>query len=355
MRLRLWNRCTIPIYCGRWSDFDRLPKGHVFTGTVFLAAVLALQSFTAPIAHAQRTDDYPSKPIRMIVPFAPGGPPDVIGRPLAQRLSEALGQAVVFDNRPGAAGMIGTEIVAKSPRDGYTMLYTTGSHNTNSLMYRKLPYDAHRDFVPITQISRSYGQIMIVHPSLPVKTAKELVALARQQPGKLHVGSAGVGNATHLAAELLISVAGIKLTHVPYKGGGPAFTDLLGGHIEIMFPSISQVAQQILSGRVRAIALAGPIRAPLLPNVPTFIEAGYPGVDLPGWQAMWFPAGTPRERVGRIQQEVAKILRTPESKLRFDEVGLVPVGSTPEEFAVFIEKDLAFFTKVIRDAKIEPQ
>ncbi len=336
-------------------EIGRLEKERGVFGVVSVVLALALQSFAAPITHAQRTDNYPTKPIRMIVPVAPGGPPDVIGRPLSLKLSEALGQPVVFDNRPGAAGMIGTEIVAKSPRDGYTILYTTGSHNTNSLMYRKLPYDAHKDFVPITQISRSYGQIMIVHPSLPVKTAQDLVALARLQPGKLHFGSAGVGNATHLAAELLISVAGIKLAHVPYKGAGPAFTDLLGGHIEIMFPSISQVAPQILSGRVRAIALAGPIRAPLLPNVPTFIEAGYPGVDLPGWQAMWFPAGTPRDRVDRIQQEVAKILRTPESKLRFDEAGLVPVGSTPEEFVAFIEKDLAFFAKVIRDAKIEPQ
>lgn len=328
---------------------------RIVRGAVFVAMVIALQVFVAPIAHAQRSDDYPSKPIRMIVPFAPGGPPDVIGRPVAQRLSEALGQPVVFDNRPGAAGMIGTEIVARSPRDGYTMLYTTGSHNTNSLMYRKLPYDAHKDFVPVTQISLSYGQIMIVHPSLPVRTARDLVALARQQPGKLHFGSAGVGNATHLAAELFMSSAGIKLTHVPYKGGGPAFTDLLGGHIEIMFPSISQVASQILSGRVRAVALAGPIRAPLLPKVPTFDEAGYPGVYLPGWQAMWFPAGTPRERVDRIQQEVAKILRTPESKQRFDEAGLIPIGSTPEEFAAFIEKDLAFFSQAVRAAKIEPQ
>ena len=166
----------------------------VFNSVAAVVLALALQGFAASIAHAQRPDNYPTKPIRMIVPFAPGGPPDVIGRPLSLKLSEALGQPVVFDNRPGAAGMIGTEIVAKSPRDGYTILYTTGSHNTNSLMYRKLPYDAHKDFVPITQISRSYGQIMIVHPSLPVTTARDLVALARLQPGKLHFGSAGVGN-----------------------------------------------------------------------------------------------------------------------------------------------------------------
>jgi tripartite-type tricarboxylate transporter receptor subunit TctC len=188
---------------------------------------------------------------------------------------------------------------------------------------------------------------------LPVKTVKELVALAKQQPGKLNFGSAGVGNATHLPGAMLMSIAGIELTHVPYKGGGPAFTDLLGGHVEIMFPSISQVISYVLSGRVRALAIAGPIRAPLLPNVPTFAEAGYPGVEMPGWQAMWFPAGTPRDRVDRIQQEVAKILRTPESKARFNEVGLMPVGSTPEEFAVQIKADIDKWSKVVRDAGIK--
>ena len=311
--------------------------------------------WTVQSSHAQRADDYPSKPIRMIVPFAPGGPPDVIGRPIIQKLSEALGQPILFDNRPGAAGMIGTEVVFKSPRDGYTLLYTTGSHNTNFLMYRKLPYDPHKDFAPVTQISQSYGQVMIVHPSLPVKTAKELAALARAHPGKLHFGSAGVGNLTHLTGAFFMSVARIDLTHVPYKGAGPALTDLLGGHIQILFPSLSQVAPHIHSGRVRAIALGGPVRAPLFPDLPTFIEAGYPGVDSPGWQAMWFPAGTPRERITRIQQEVARILRLPEIRKIFDDAGLRPVGSTPEEFAAFIQKDLAFFTKALRDAKIEPQ
>jgi tripartite-type tricarboxylate transporter receptor subunit TctC len=196
---------------------------------------------------------------------------------------------------------------------------------------------------------------MIVHPSLPVKTAKELAALARANPGKLLFGSAGVGNATHLTGAFFMSSAKIDLTHVPYKGAGPALSDLLGGHIQILFPSISQVATQIESGRVRAIALAGPIRAPRFPNIPTFAEAGYPGVDMPGWQGMWFPAGTPRERIVRIQQEVATILRTPEIRKVFDDAGLRPIGSTPEEFAAFIEKDLAFFRKAVRDAKIEPQ
>jgi len=326
-----------------------------FRRGLFRVLSFALVALTIPAAQAQRADDYPSKPIRMIVPFAPGGPPDVIGRPVVQKLSEALGQPILFDNRPGAAGVVGTEVVAKSPHDGYTMLYTTGSHNLNTLMNRKLPYDAHKDFAPVTQISQSYGQIMIVHPSLPVKTAKELAALARAHPGTLLFGSAGYGNATHLAGAFFFTVAGIDVTHVPYKGAGPAFTDLLGGHIQIMCPSISQVAPQIQAGRVRAIALAGAVRAPLFPDVPTFAEAGYPGVDVPGWQALWFPAGTPRERIARIQQEVVKILRMPEIRKIFDDAGLVPVGSTTEEFTAFMQKDLAFFTKALRDAKIEPQ
>ena len=309
----------------------------------------------ADVAHAQRTDDYPVRPIRAVVPFAPGGPPDVIGRPVLAKLSEVLGQPILFDNRPGAAGAIGTEMVAKSAKDGYTILYTTGSHNTNTLMYRKLPYDAHRDFLPITQISRSYGQIMIVHPSLPAKTARDIATLARAKPGHLHFGSAGVGNITHLTGALFINVAKIDIAHVPYKGAGPALNDLLGGHIEIMFPSISQVAPHVQSKRVRAIALAGPIRAPLLPELPTFEESGYPGIDSPGWQAMWFPAGVPRERATRIAQEVAKILQLPEIRQRFLDVGLMPVGSAPEEFAAFMQRDLAFYTKLIRGAGIEPQ
>lgn len=304
---------------------------------------------------AQRADDYPVKPIRAIVPFAPGGPPDVIGRPVLVKLSEVLGQPILFDNRPGAAGTIGTELVAKSAKDGYTILYTTGSHNTNTLMYRKLPYDAHRDFLPITQISLSYGQIMIVHPSLPVKTARDLVALAKAKPGGLHYGSAGVGNITHLTGALLSTVAKIDLAHVPYKGAGPALNELLGGHIEIMFPSISQVAPHVHAKRVRAIALAGRVRAPLLPDLPTFEESGYPGIDSPGWQAMWFPAGVPRERAVRIAQEVAKILQLPEIRQRFQDAGLRPIGSTPDEFAAFIQRDLAFYTKLIRGAGIEPQ
>lgn len=323
--------------------------------TLRIAALFATGISFVGAAHAQRADDYPARAVRVVVPFAPGGPPDVIGRPLLQKLSEAFNQPFVFDNRPGASGSLGTEMVAKSPRDGYTLLYTTGSHNTNSLLIRKLPYDGRRDFAPISQITLSYGQVLVVHPSLPAKTLAEFIALARARPGSLHYGSAGVGNITHVGVEMLISAAHIKLTHVPYKGAGPAQNDLLGGHIEVMLPSISQVGPIIQAQRVRALAVAGPVRAPVLPEVPTFAEHGYPQVDTPGWQAMWAPAGTPHERIVRLHSEIARILKTPEMRARITESGLRPIGSTPEEFAAFIERDYVFFEKAIRAAKIEPQ
>jgi tripartite-type tricarboxylate transporter receptor subunit TctC len=308
-----------------------------------------------PPVHAQRADDYPSRAVRVIVPFAPGGPPDVIGRPLLQKLSEAFNQPFVFDNRPGASGSVGTELVARSARDGYTLLYTTGSHNTNTLLIKKLPYDARRDFAPISQITLSYGQVMVVHPSLPVKTLPEFIALAKARPGKLHYGSAGTGNITHLGMEMIAAATNIRMTHVPYKGAGPAQSDLLGGHIEVMLPSISQIGPLIVSRRVRAIALAGPVRAPVLPEVPTFAEQGYAQVDTPGWQAMWAPAGTPRERVQRLNAEIVRILKLPDMRSRIEESGLRPIGSSMEEFTAFIDRDFAFFEKAVRAAKIEAQ
>ena len=322
---------------------------------VSVAALLATVIGSVCAAHAQRVDDYPSRAVRVIVPFSPGGPPDVIGRPLLQKLSEAFNQPFVFDNRPGASGTLGTDLVAKSPRDGYTLLYTTGSHNTNTLLIRKLPYDARRDFTPISQITLSYGQVLVVHPSVPAKTLPEFITLARARPGALHFGTAGVGNITHVGIEMLMAAAHIKLTHVPYKGAGIAQNDLLGGHIELMLPSISQIGPIIQARRVRAIALGGPVRAPALPDVPTFAEHGYPQVDTPGWQALWAPAGTPRERIARLNSEIVRILKTSDMRARIEESGLRPIGSTSEEFAAFIERDYAFFEKAIRAAKIEPQ
>lgn len=320
-----------------------------------IAALLAAGLGFSAVSHAQRADDYPSRAVRVVVPFSAGGPPDIIGRPLLQELTRAFGQPFVLDNRPGASGTLGTDIVAKSPRDGYTLLYTTGSHNTNTLLIRKLPYDARRDFAPISQATLSYGQVLTAHPSLPVRNLQEFIAFARARPGKLHYGSAGVGNITHVGVEMIVAAAKIKLTHVPYKGAAPAMNDLLGGHIELLFPSLSQAGPYIHARRIRALAIAGPVRAPALPDVPTFAELGYAQVDTPGWQGFWAPSGTPPERIARLGAEIVRILRTPDMRARISDTGLRPIGNTPEEFAAFIERDFVFFEKAIRAANIEPQ
>jgi tripartite-type tricarboxylate transporter receptor subunit TctC len=305
-------------------------------------------------AQAQRADDYPSKPIRMIVPFAPGGPPDVIGRPVVQKLSEALGQPILFDNRPGAAGMIGTEVVAKSPRDGYTLLYTTGSHNTNP--------DVSQAAVRSTQGFRAgHADLAVLragHDRAPVTAGENGKGPSRAgaRAARKAVFRIGRGRQRDPSHRGILHVRGEDRSDARALQGRGSRADRPPGR-----PHPDPVSEPVAgrphihSGRVRAIALAGTIRAPLFPAIPTFIEAGYPGVDMPGWQAMWFPAGTPRERIARIQQEVAKILRMPDIRKIFDDAGLRPIGSTPEEFTAFIEKDLAFFAKALRDARIDPQ
>ena len=322
-------------------------KGRAWTASLLVAVALP--------AAAQRVDEYPSRPIRVIVPFTPGGPTDVMGRIISAKLTDIFGVSVLIDTRPGANGIIGTEVVARSPKDGYTILYTTGSHAANATMYRKLPYDTVRDFLPITQLLRTYGQILVVHPSVPARSVKELIALAKANPGKLNFASAGVGNATHMAAELLFSAAGVTATHVPYKGAGIAMNDVLSGQIEMMFVAAAQGTPFIKSGRVRALGISGPKRNPALPDLPTFEEAGYQGVVFTGWHGWWFPAGTPRERALRMQKEVANVLYAPEMKPRLDELGVVPVASTPDEFAKFVEQEIDLHARIAKAAKMEPQ
>ncbi|MGZ8203597.1 MAG: Bug family tripartite tricarboxylate transporter substrate binding protein [Burkholderiales bacterium] len=314
---------------------------------------LALVVFAFSIAHAQ--DSYPVKPVRMIVPYAPGGPIDVWGRILAQELTKAFGHTVVLDNRPGANGIVGSEIVAKSPPDGYTFLYQTGSHVANVSMYKKLPYDSVWDFQPITQMASTYGMVLVVHPSVPAKSLKEFIALARLRPGKLNFASAGSGNATHLAAEMMKAAADLDIVHVGYKGGGPALNDVIAGQVETMMVSVAQGTPFVKAGKVRALAITAANRAPPLPDVPTFQESGFRGFDFAGWHGLWFPPGVPRDRVMRMHKEVAKIMFTPEMKPRLNDLGFVPLASTPEAFAKFIDREIALYAKLIRAARIEPQ
>ena len=278
-----------------------------------------------------------------------------MARVVAERLGSALGHNIVVDNRPGANGVIGIDLVAKSPPDGYTMLLTTGSFTGNIVLYKKLPYDGIRDFAPITQVARSHGMVLVVHPGVPAQSAKELVALAKSRPGKLTYGSSGVGNITHLVPELLNTLAGLQIQHVPFKGSGPAMTSVLGREIDMTWVSTAFVQPFIKDGRVRPLGITGEERAPVLPDVPTFRELGYRELVMTGWYGLWFPAKTPAARVNRIHGEIRKGVATPEMKARLDDLGLVGVASSPAEFAKFLQDDIALQRGIVKRAGIPPQ
>ena len=319
---------------------------------------LSLVMLLAPSAWAQKTAaeaPYPSRHIRLIAPFTAGSTLDIMARLVAERLGAGLGHNVVVDNRPGANGVIGIDLVAKSQPDGYTMLITTGSFIGNIVLYRKLPYDGVRDFAPITQVARSYGLILVVHPGVQAQSVKELVALAKSRPGKMSYGSSGAGNITHLIAELFNASAGTKIQHVPYKGSGPALTDVLGKQIEMTFVSTVFVQPFIKDGRVRPLALTGSERSPVLPDIPTFKESGYPDVVMTGIYGLWFPARTPQARVNRIHSEIRKAVALPDMKAKLGDFGLVGVASTPAEFAKFIQDDIALQKSIVKRAGIPQQ
>ena len=298
---------------------------------------------------------YPARHLRLIAPFTGGSTLDIMARVIAEQLTGALGQNVVVDNRPGANGIIGIDLVAKAPADGYTMLMTTGSFTGNMVLNKKLPYDGVRDFAPITQIARSYGMVLLVNTAVPAKSIKELVALAKSRPGKLSYGSSGVGNITHLVAEMFKTEAGIDIVHVPYKGSAPAMTDVVGQQIDMTFLSTVSVQPYIKADRVRALALTGSERSPVLPDLPTFKELGLPGVEMTGWYGLWFPAKTAQARVNRIQSAIKKAVASPELKARLAEFGLVSVASSPAEFARFLREDFALQARIVKQAGIVPQ
>ncbi|HSB48350.1 MAG TPA: tripartite tricarboxylate transporter substrate binding protein [Burkholderiales bacterium] len=289
---------------------------------------------------------YPSKPIRVIVAFAPGGIADFAARSVSQKLSESLGVPVVVENRAGAGGITGAEVVAKSAPDGYTLLVTSISHTINPSLRKNLPFDAVRDFTPVTLITDA-PNFLVVHPSLPVHSVKALVALARARPGQITYASSGTGTSTHLSGELFKSLARIDIVHVPYKGGGPAVIDLVGGHVQMMFSTLPSVLHQVRAGKLRGLAVTGARRFPAAQEFPTMIEAGVAGFEVSGWSGLFAPAGTPREAVSRLAAEIRMILQAPELKERFFVQGAEPVGNTPEEFAAFVGAEIAKWTKVV--------
>jgi tripartite-type tricarboxylate transporter receptor subunit TctC len=315
-----------------------------------MITAVALALCAAPLS----AQTYPTKTVRLVVPFSPGGSTDVTARILAQKLTEAWRQQVIVDNRAGAGGNIGADSVARAAPDGYTLLLaTTGVMAINHKLYKSLSYDSLKDLAPVTQIG-GLPLILIVHPSLPAKSVKDLVAMAKAKPGSLSFASSGVGSATHMTAELFRMMAGVDMVHVPYKGSGQAMTDLISGQVGVAFDQITSSIGHVQSGKLRALAVTSAKRFPSVPNLPTVAEAGVAGYESVSWNGIAAPARTPREIISRIQSEVARALQQPDMKERFLKDGIEPIGSTPEQFAAHIRSERAKWEKVVDRAGIKP-
>jgi tripartite-type tricarboxylate transporter receptor subunit TctC len=314
---------------------------------LLVLAGLASATFV-PTASAQTAEAvYPSKPVRIVVPYPPGGPNDVIARVVAQRLTESLRQPFIIDNRPGATGMTGTNAVAKSPADGYTLLVSASVHVIYPAIFRQLPFDPIKDFAPITQIARA-PLVLSVTPGLPVKSVQELIALAKAQPGKLQYASSGNGSATHLAAELFKTQAGIEMQHIPYKGSAPAMSDVMAGHAHLVFDSLGSTTPFMKTGKLRSLAVSSASRAPAAPDLPSIAESGLPGYDVSSWHGLWAPAGTPKAIVDKLAAEVQKALQMPETRERLSALGIEPVGSSPTDFHAYNASEMTKWAQVVK-------
>ena len=319
--------------------------------TCLLAAVV----FAAASAGAALGQSYPTKPIKFVVPFPPAGSTDLSARAVAGKLGDKLGQPIIIENRPGAGGGIGADVVAKSPGDGYTLLVgTVGTHGINASLYSKLPYDHLKDFVPVILLSTT-PNVLEMHPRFPPNSVREVIALAKSKPGELTFASSGNGTSIHLSGELFKSMAGVQLTHVPYKGSGPMLVDLMSGTTHMAFDNLSASIGHIKSGRLKALATTGPKRSPAMPDLPTVSEAGLTGYDSTSWNAVFAPAGTPREVVERLNRELRAILETPETRKFFSDQGAESGGGTPEQLDAFVRAETAKWAKVVKDsgAKID--
>jgi tripartite-type tricarboxylate transporter receptor subunit TctC len=314
---------------------------------VFIVFAAFVAAYAANVMAQTAAGGYPSRQIRVIVPFAAGGPTDAIARAIGQKLTETWNQPVVIDNRPGAGGNIGTEIAAKSVADGYTLFIGTVANAINQSLFAKLPFDFVRDFAPVTQ-NYITGLILAVHPSLPVKSVKELIALAKTRPGELSFSSSGVGGTPHLSGELFNTLAGVSMVHVPYKGSAPAMADLLGGHVQLTFDNMLTVLPQVKAGKLRGLAVTLTARSALAPELPTVAESGLAGFEVKSWNGVVVPTGTPKEIIARLNGEIVRILRQPDLREKFMLQGVELVPTTPEEFGTFIRQDIAKWAKVIQ-------
>ena len=313
-----------------------------------LAASFALLALNA---HSQT---YPERPVRAVVPFPAGGGTDILARLLLQRMAERMGANFVIDNRAGAGGTIGTEIVAKAAPDGYTILVASSSHTINPSVYKKIGYDPARDFAAITMIASGPG-LLVVNPSVPAKSVKELIALAKSRPGQMNYASAGNGTPPHLAAELFKSMAGVDLVHVPYKGNVPAFADLISGAVSLSFPTITSGLPQVRAGKLRALGVTSKQRSAAVPDVPTIAEAGLPGYEASTWYGMFAPAGTRPAIVTKLNGEMALVLRSKDVHEKLLAQGLEPVANTPTEFAAIVAAELVKWSKVVKAAGLRAE
>ncbi|MEK6244350.1 MAG: tripartite tricarboxylate transporter substrate binding protein [Pseudomonadota bacterium] len=320
--------------------------------TFVAAALCAVATLHAAGAAAQA---WPVKPIRLMVPFPPGGSTDIVARIVAQKLSDRLGQPIVIENRGGAGGTIGTAVIAKSAPDGYNLtVASTSTHVVAPGVYTKLEYDPVKDFAPVGLMAVS-PYLLVVNPALPAKSLQELVALAKKQPGKLNYASAGVGSTTHLAMEMLKSVSRTFMLHIPYNGNGPAGTALIGGQVEVLFGSLPALLPHAKSGRARALAVGTPKRSPSLPEVPTVAESGYPGFDASLWLAIMAPAGTPQPILERLNKEIVALISASDTREALDKAGAEPLTSTPAELAAMIRDGVTKYAQIIKTAGIKPE
>jgi tripartite-type tricarboxylate transporter receptor subunit TctC len=315
------------------------------TGFVLQAALLVVAALLSSYAGAL---PYPTKPIHFVVPYPAGGPVDAVARLLGQRVSERVKQPIVIENKPGAGGNIGADFVAKAPADGYTILMgAVATHAINPTLYASIPYDAVKDFRPVTQLA-STPNVLVVNPGLPVHDLREFIAYAKANPGRLNFGSGSTGSAGHLAGELFKSMAGVDMTHVPYKGAAPAMNDLIGGQIQLMFDNLASSLTQVKAGKIRALAVTTARRTPLAPDLPTIAESGLPGFDINTWFGLFVPAGTPLEVVDVLHDEFNRALADPDIRDKMISIGAEPVGSTPAQFAVYIRSESEKYARIIR-------
>ncbi len=300
---------------------------------------------------ATAQEGWPSKPVRLVVPFAPGGSTDVIARMMAQKLTELWGQTVVVDNRAGAGGNLGADIVAKSPADGHTLLFGTGSITINPQLYKKMPFDTKKDLVPVTNVA-SGPMLVVVPDDSPLTNVKELIAAAKAKPGTINFGSAGVGSQVHMAGENFANAAGIDIVHVPYKGEAPAYTDLIAHQTQMMVGNFAAASALLGKGRLRALAVTGKQRSPLMPELPTVAESGLPGFENTGWFGLLAPAGMPPAILAKVHADSAKVLAGTDTKARLYVQGMTPVGNTPAEFAKAMDAESAYWATVVKNRKI---